>query len=543
MPQEPFALSTVPAPAPAERDYDVIYATVMESARGRWFLDEYARRNRSGDTRALLAAIERIERLIRADRDQRAYQSFRTELLELARTIAQTRAEVAEKDAEPSHGSAAATPVAPYAPTGSEVFSAARRIQDVVWTMRERGLDAATCGQIESLATTILDASSLRDSTSPRIRKLISALQYLERRIDGMLETCAQPTAAVVAGDVTTSLEHGGYEIAEELARFEEELSAQPCAEAPPDESPVEPAERIDIELEGRMPTAGIASIESGEIEVAVPKRTPAGPSVAAGHLPANDLLPPLVEGSIDATEGAIEREHMPADSADRELAKEHAIGADAAGPASGPQSALSAEMALAGEIAGLPEVAIIDEMPARAAFDEPRQRPKVEAPAVEAASAEMALPPPAAAPPSSEPAGFLLEPLPVARGMASGPDPVAIAHPAPSPNQFTDDDLEQELFAPATMNIGGAGPRPSSAAAPDPAAKSQPIAPLAPIASMPRSPAASTSALPSAAASVTEQSAPPLRALAKPMPRPLPHDPLAALKAMSDEERIALFT
>jgi hypothetical protein len=44
MPEEPFALSTI-SPLPAEEsDYDAICATVMESERGRWFLQEYARR-------------------------------------------------------------------------------------------------------------------------------------------------------------------------------------------------------------------------------------------------------------------------------------------------------------------------------------------------------------------------------------------------------------------------------------------------------------------------------------------------------------------
>jgi hypothetical protein len=34
-----------------------------------------------------------------------------------------------------------------------------------------------------------------------------------------------------------------------------------------------------------------------------------------------------------------------------------------------------------------------------------------------------------------------------------------------------------------------------------------------------------------------------PARPISRSMPRPLPTDPLAALKALTDEERIALFT
>ena len=43
-------------------DYDRIEEAVMETARGRWFLAEFARRVRSGDTQKILAAIERLER-------------------------------------------------------------------------------------------------------------------------------------------------------------------------------------------------------------------------------------------------------------------------------------------------------------------------------------------------------------------------------------------------------------------------------------------------------------------------------------------------
>lgn len=43
-------------------DYDRIEDAVMETARGRWFLAEFARRVRSGDTQKILQAIERLER-------------------------------------------------------------------------------------------------------------------------------------------------------------------------------------------------------------------------------------------------------------------------------------------------------------------------------------------------------------------------------------------------------------------------------------------------------------------------------------------------
>lgn len=58
---------TSPPPAIPDEDYEAIEAAVMETARGRWFLAEFARRNRSADTAVLLAAIERLEKLIGTD--------------------------------------------------------------------------------------------------------------------------------------------------------------------------------------------------------------------------------------------------------------------------------------------------------------------------------------------------------------------------------------------------------------------------------------------------------------------------------------------
>src|ERR1700709_2102331 len=70
MADEAFALSPISARAalPSEADYDAIREAFMETARGRWFLGEYAKRNRNADTTMVLDAVARIEATIAAQK-------------------------------------------------------------------------------------------------------------------------------------------------------------------------------------------------------------------------------------------------------------------------------------------------------------------------------------------------------------------------------------------------------------------------------------------------------------------------------------------
>src|SRR5579863_9585545 len=70
MADEAFALSPISARAalPSEEDYEAISQAFMETSRGRWFLGEYAKRNRNADTRMVLDAVARIEETIAAQR-------------------------------------------------------------------------------------------------------------------------------------------------------------------------------------------------------------------------------------------------------------------------------------------------------------------------------------------------------------------------------------------------------------------------------------------------------------------------------------------
>src|SRR5476651_2586439 len=68
MADDAFALSPISARAtqPREEDYEAISDAFMETSRGRWFLTEYAKRNRNADTRMVLDAVARIEESLAA---------------------------------------------------------------------------------------------------------------------------------------------------------------------------------------------------------------------------------------------------------------------------------------------------------------------------------------------------------------------------------------------------------------------------------------------------------------------------------------------
>ena len=93
-------------------DYEEIEAAVMETARGRWFLCEYARRQRAVETEGLRAAIARVEERLDAL----------------------------------------------GAPPCPEAVPIVERLSELAWTLRERGVEDYVCAKIEALTREIAGA-------------------------------------------------------------------------------------------------------------------------------------------------------------------------------------------------------------------------------------------------------------------------------------------------------------------------------------------------------------------------------------------------
>nr|WP_321980230.1 protein phosphatase CheZ [uncultured Cohaesibacter sp.] len=180
-----------------QEDYLAIEAAVMETARGRWFLAEYARRNRNADTDTLLTAIDKLEKTVVRERAPSSLMhQVRMDLTDMANAIERTKTEIAQIKHEDNQGSERferATVeldaiVSQTENATGDILGAAEKIQEFAWTLREMGADSDKCDELDVEATNIYMACSFQDLTGQRIRKIVDAMRYVESRINSMID-------------------------------------------------------------------------------------------------------------------------------------------------------------------------------------------------------------------------------------------------------------------------------------------------------------------------------------------------------------------
>lgn len=188
--------------------YDAIEDAVRETERGRWFLTEYARRNRNADTEVLLDAIRRIENVVTTTDRPDDVGRFRGDLMEMADAIARTRAEVAalstaeQGESRLTVASEALDAIVRATERAtSDILSAAEEVQEAAWTLRETGIDSELCDALDRHATQIYTACSFQDLTAQRTSRVVHTLRYLESRIASMIGIWGNPDDAVPSLD------------------------------------------------------------------------------------------------------------------------------------------------------------------------------------------------------------------------------------------------------------------------------------------------------------------------------------------------------
>jgi hypothetical protein len=191
----------------SDADYESIESAVMETGRGRWFLAEFARRNRTADTNMLLEAISRLENSVGGEKAALAADHVRQDLMEMAKIIAQLKIELASDDPEVNRFEQATEALDAVVRTTenatSSILEAAEQIQEIAWTLREQGASDEACDTLNQRAADIYTACSFQDLTAQRTKKVVLTMRSIEGRINGLMDAWKTGEAPAAPADST----------------------------------------------------------------------------------------------------------------------------------------------------------------------------------------------------------------------------------------------------------------------------------------------------------------------------------------------------
>jgi hypothetical protein len=180
------------AQAHAGLDYEVLEAAVLESSRGRWFLEEYSRRRGSADTRVLLDAINRLESLISArPAGPVASAADRSDLISLMHAIRKTRAEMAAvrnhllpdggaiEDSPAIYGKLAETAKA----AADHLMGRTESLQQTTASLKAADPSNPFAARIEQEVSGLQNLAWTQDVLSQRVAKSMGILSHLDDRL------------------------------------------------------------------------------------------------------------------------------------------------------------------------------------------------------------------------------------------------------------------------------------------------------------------------------------------------------------------------
>lgn len=301
-----FALSPISAqPAsPTDADFQAISEAFMETTRGRWFLAEFARRNRNADTARVLDAVARIERSLAAQKEQQAEQvpppppepsSELPEALAAVKTIlaaARDSADTALSDPSADLGLGPAR-------------KCARVIREIAWGLRESGADGRICTLLE-LQVEAINAACDQVSAAALRKGVLQAFDDAAQRIAAL---AGEPPSDDIAAPVP-----------DESAAPAPQAIETPVDVSDDDLFETAAAENIEAEVAPEIEPATVqvsdmteaATVETHVAETAAVTETAAEPLAAAAPEPRFEMPRPASLGATLIASGIVARPVAP---------------------------------------------------------------------------------------------------------------------------------------------------------------------------------------------------------------------------------------
>lgn len=171
------------SPAPLDdqdTEYRAIEATLLESARGRWFLAEHGRRARRLDSALLEDAITRLQTSLR--QPPALLGQLETEVETLKGQLIEARQTVVARPGQDTESGA----IQPHA-----ILKAAEDIHELAWSLQANPFDPKGCETIARNAGRIYALTQTHAKESERVLAFASSLDSAVLRLEAILETVA----------------------------------------------------------------------------------------------------------------------------------------------------------------------------------------------------------------------------------------------------------------------------------------------------------------------------------------------------------------
>jgi hypothetical protein len=281
MADEAFALSPISARAamPGEADYDAISAAFMETSRGRWFLSEYAKRNRNADTRMVLDAVARIEANIAAQKDAAPEHA-------LAEALAAIREAVDEARAAASAALGGAAVDESIAP----IRGGAQVIRETLLRLREVGVGGRIYDLMDSQVSAI-EAGCRQIASIDAKAALSAAFDLIDQRITGFADDDAPSSVRETPPSPSTTMDE---QAPAGTAKFPSEVVPEAAAASSDDVA-------ATAQIETAAPEADIAHDEAVLDLIALEMAAPDfdEPEIAEVHVTETNSVEPDIVSQV----------------------------------------------------------------------------------------------------------------------------------------------------------------------------------------------------------------------------------------------------
>jgi hypothetical protein len=523
------------AEASQDAEYEAIHVEIAATERGRWFLSEHVKRNRAADTDRLVDSLARAEAALRGGALAAMPNPFADDLAQLAAAIGQVEAVIAAGGAPAAGG-----------------LAASERIQEIAFALREGETDSVLCEALESALFDLGEAFAQHDAAAERAQSAAALLRGLRASISAMIALAAPSSAAERARVPETGEPIWGMvsevqacTVTPEAAAPASQSEESPSIEsAPPDSAGgvVRASEGIEpLALENKQ-ASEVASVAYREWETH---------ASSEAEMPAREIEPH--DERLEHIGRSQEPAHEPLASEEILLGSMSGEAVSGEEPSRAPlrseeaaseQQLLSEEepreVASSSEASG-EEPSVATKLPMHA-VTEPAERP----PELGAEATDLAVGRPAddenagtAARSHDTAAQSADDAVETVLSAADDIESLLETEPADSPPTAVQPTSPQEdlddLFEPLPLEHEA---RPAVASTATPESAQQMFSPELPPPAF-SSPVTQIAASPVQRAPLAAAPAP----VAREIPRPAPKDPLAAVRALSEEELIALFS